>query len=306
MSWRYYFHPATYNLIIKQNGFFMTDKVMKIYTLMVNTLWNTSEKVTSTPRGSSSSALKKIVAAAIALTLSGQPAEAKTYNKQEFPTEMVANVPWEISPMTENVEQTNIPNYIDQAQKAVKKYYPQYEEYFKPIFDKINKLNKSFIEIINQNFDNAIKKSKDELKTEKQVYTMILMTLEKLVWKSSFYNDNNITKNEEERENEEWIASVITEFITEWFEEKWKEMEQRKKMTERIDNLFKKNSLTIEDTEELLDIIEELYNKIENTEYINDKRIKFIFNEYYTRSKNIWRQPNETWKKIIKRLKDHQ
>ena len=110
---------------------------------MVNTLWNAPEKVTSTPRGSSSSALKKIVAAAIALTLSGQPAEAKTYNKQEFSTEMVANVPWTISPMTENVEQTSVPNYINQAEAAVRKYYPQYEEYFKGIFEKINKLEQA-------------------------------------------------------------------------------------------------------------------------------------------------------------------
>ena len=38
---------------------------------------------------------------------------AKTYNKQEFPTEMVANVPWTISPMTENVEQNSVPNYVN-------------------------------------------------------------------------------------------------------------------------------------------------------------------------------------------------
>ena len=272
---------------------------------MVNSLWNAPEKVTSTPKGSSSSTLKKIVAAAIALTLSGQPAEAKTYNKQEFPTEMVANVPWTISPMTENVEQSSVPNYINQAKVAVRKYYPQYERYFTTIIEKISNLDKSLIKIINNNLDNAIKKSKDELKTEKQVYTMILMTIEKLDWKSSFYNDNNITKDEEEREDAEWIASVITEFISKWFEEKWKEVEKRKKMTERVKTLLKKDNITKEDTEELLDIIEELYNAIEDTEYMNDKSVKFIFNEYYTRSKDIWRQPNGTWKKIIKRIKDN-
>ena len=77
-------------------------------------------------------------------------------------------------------------------------------------------------------------------------------------------------------------------------------------MIDRIDNLLKKDTLTWEDTEELLDIIEEMYKRIENTEYFNDKRNKYIFSEYYTRSKDIWRQPNDTWKKIIKRLKDHQ
>ena len=84
------------------------------------------------------------------------------------------------SPKTQNVEQTNVPDYISQAKVAVKKYYPQYEEYFKPIFNKIDKIDKSLIEIINKYLDNAIKKSKDKLKTEKHIYTMVLMTIEKL------------------------------------------------------------------------------------------------------------------------------
>ena len=210
------------------------------------------------------------------------------------------------SPRTQNVEQTNVPDYISQAKVAVKKYYPQYEEYFKPIFDQISKLDKSLIDIINNNLDNAINKSKDELKTEKQVYTMVLMTIEKLDWKNTFCNDSSTAENEEEREDLEGISEVITEFIAKWFTEKWKEIEKWKIMTERVKTLSKKDNVTREDTEELLDIIEELYNAIENTEYLNDKRMKFIFNEYYTRSRDIWRQPNETWKKIIKWLKDHQ
>ena len=44
------------------------------------------------------------------------------------------------SPRTQNVEQTNVPDYISQAEAGVKKYYPQYEEYFKDIFSEIKKL----------------------------------------------------------------------------------------------------------------------------------------------------------------------
>jgi hypothetical protein len=85
-----------------------------------------------------------------------------------------------LSPMLQSITQSTTPDYIAQAKAAVRKYYPQYEEYFKPIFDQISKLDKSLIDIINNNLDNAINKSKDELKTEKQVYTMVLMTIEKL------------------------------------------------------------------------------------------------------------------------------
>jgi hypothetical protein len=41
------------------------------------------------------------------------------------------------SPRTQNVEQTNVPDYISQAEVGVKKYYPQYEEYFKGIIKEI-------------------------------------------------------------------------------------------------------------------------------------------------------------------------
>ena len=207
MSWRYYFHPATYNLIIKQNGFFMTDKVMKIYTLMVNTLWNTSERITSTPKEGSSSALKKIVATAIALTLSGQPAEAKTYNKQEFPTEMVANIPWTVSPMTENVEQSSVPNYVNQAQIAVKKYYPQYEEYFKDIINKIQNIWWYGNYLLNKEIKKQIWISWWLLTNEKDISTTILISFENIIWKQDFKKNIWITNND----NKYFVAKNITE-----------------------------------------------------------------------------------------------
>ena len=155
---------------------------------MVNTLWSTPEKATSTPNKSWSGMLKKIVAWAIALTLSGQPAEAKTFEKQEFPTEMITNVPWEISPMTENVEQASVPNYINQAQTWVKKYYPQYEEYFKNIFNNIEKW--SYEEyIVNKEIKRNLTVSWELLKSDKEIKTMILISLEKIVYNKDNFRD---------------------------------------------------------------------------------------------------------------------
>lgn len=124
--------------------------------------------------------LKKIVAWAIALTLSGQPVEAKTYEKQEFPTEMVANVPWEISPMTENIEQTNNTNYIKIAKIEIRKYYPNYEEYFKNIFNSI-KIWSYEEYIINKEINRSLKATWELLKSDKDIITMILISLEKIV-----------------------------------------------------------------------------------------------------------------------------
>jgi tRNA C32,U32 (ribose-2'-O)-methylase TrmJ len=133
------------------------------------------------------------------------------------------------------------------------------------------------------------------------------MTIEKLAWGNTFCSDNNIANNIEDKNTKEWVAEGIIYFIKEWFEKKNKEkniaIEKQKKINEWIKRLLAKDTLTREDKEELLNIIEELYNLIENTEYYNDKRNKFIFEEYIKRSKDIWRSPK---KEIVEWLKKNE
>ena len=58
-------------------------------------------------------------------------------------------------------------------------------------------------------------------------------------------------------------------------------------MTERVKTLSKKDNVTREDEEELLNIVEDIYNLIENTEFIKDKRNKPIFEKYLNISKEL-------------------
>ena len=110
------------------------------------------------------------------------------------------------SPRTQNVEQTNVPDYISQAKIAVKKYYPQYEEYFETIFSEINGLDKAYLNIINNNINRIIKNSKEIWTSERDIYTTILMTIEKLAWGNTFCSDNNIANNIEDKNTKEWVA----------------------------------------------------------------------------------------------------
>ena len=70
--------------------------------------------------------------------------------------------------------QQSTPDYISQAKIAVKKYYPQYEEYFKPIFTDLDKIDKGYQNIINENINNIIRKSKDIWTSEKNIYTVVV------------------------------------------------------------------------------------------------------------------------------------
>ena len=85
-----------------------------------------------------------------------------------------------ISPMTEDIEQTSVPNYIAQAEAGVKKYYPQYVDYFKPIFTRTYKLSTSSQNIINTKVQENFELFDEELPSEKDRITTILLVLEKI------------------------------------------------------------------------------------------------------------------------------
>ena len=85
------------------------------------------------------------------------------------------------SPRTQNVEQTNVPDYISQAQTAVKKYYPEYEEYFKPIFTRTYKLSTSSQNLINKKIQENFDLFEEELTSEKDKVTTILLVLENVI-----------------------------------------------------------------------------------------------------------------------------
>ena len=93
------------------------------------------------------------------------------------------------SPRTQNVEQTNVPDYISQTKAAVKKYYPQYEEYFNKIFTRANRLSISSQNLVNKKIDENFDLFEEELTSEKDKITTILLVLEKVI-----SNQNELSK----------------------------------------------------------------------------------------------------------------
>ena len=93
------------------------------------------------------------------------------------------------SPRTQNVEQTNVPDYISQAQTAVKQYYPQYEEYFNKIFTRANRLSISSQNLVNKKIQENFDLFEEELTSEKDKITTILLVLEKVI-----SNQNQLSK----------------------------------------------------------------------------------------------------------------
>ncbi len=82
-----------------------------------------------------------------------------------------------------------MPDYISQAQTAVKKYYPEYEEYYKPIFTRTYKLSTSSQNLINKKIQENFDLFDEELTSEKDKISTVLLVLEKVI-----SNQNQLSK----------------------------------------------------------------------------------------------------------------
>lgn len=147
--------------------------------------------------------------------------------------------------VTEINQQSNTHDYYSIAEAGVKKYYPQYEEYFKGIIKGVKSLWKYEEYLFNDEIDRNIINAWSLLKNEKEIVTTILISLEKGNWKKEFKTklwitaDSNINeisndiidwfirKYERTRSNldnyESEINSLIRKSNTQWRSSFWDE-----------------------------------------------------------------------------------
>jgi hypothetical protein len=118
----------------------------------------------------------------------------------------------------------------------VKKYYPQYEEYFKGIFKEIKWVWDYEMYLLNK----EIKKSLTlwwKWLNEKEIINSILISLENIIWEEKFIVENWISKNSKEyqiwAEIGEWFYKISIDEIKkiEWFK---KEIESLNKKLQNM------------------------------------------------------------------------
>jgi len=76
------------------------------------------------------------------------------------------------------VEQQTTPNYISLAEAGLKKYYPQYADYFEATLETIHTIPASIKNKINTIIEENFEIFEDDIKTEKDKITTILMFYE--------------------------------------------------------------------------------------------------------------------------------
>ncbi len=137
--------------------------------------------------------------------------------------------------VTEINQQSNTPDYYSIAEAGVKKYYPEYEEYFKGIIKDIKWLWDYEQYLFNKETNRNLLNAWGLLKNEKEIITTVLISIEKVNWKEDF--KKGIWISEDSNIND------VSNDIIEWFFRKHERIiNGLHKFEEEITNLTQKNN----------------------------------------------------------------
>ena len=213
------------------------------------------------------------------------------------------------------------PDYVGQAPAYVHKYYPQYEEYFKTVFDKIKTLKPHSIALLNEEIHENMELFEEDIKSEKDKRTIILMALEMLiVAKKEFTKAKDVQGPQGDNDYKYEIAESIEDDAIrrsrKEYEQSKKEYDQAKKRYDRIKAKNAKIGELIaitkrvndqgankEGMEQITKKMEEYFTIYNDEELKNEleqnKVISIIIKHYINYNKQIGRTPSALGQKFI-------
>jgi len=238
-----------------------------------------------------------IIAWSLFFTLWSQPAEAKTVEKNSNPIEMTSD---NASTITENVEQHSIPNYINQAEAWVKKYYPERNNYFETLFNEFKWGGTLYTKAFNAIIHEWIKKydTKNEINKEKDFIIITLLTIDNISNTKNFVNNENIKIEFNENNN---IKRLLWKICARKFQITLKNIKE--KLT-YLDNREKEVKIEELEPNDLLTEIEERFMKNFDPFDMNYfDNLKTRIKIYIELENQLWKEPTELAKKWIKEYK---
>ena len=215
------------------------------------------------------------------------------------------------SPIVENVEQQTTPDYMSQVEAGVKKYYPQYAEYFKTTIELINTVPTNIKNKINYLIHDNLDLFEDDITTEKDKITTILMFYETYFWKNLFSNQNDVKVISKElgydvrfsaaKEIGSWFIKTMGKKYQEIMQIELEVLDEKKAQNEKWKSW--NNSLeTIQwDLEKTLTIWMKLFDR-NLVEWKDMKNIKAILTDikHYIETCNItWKKPSAIGQRFI-------
>ena len=207
--------------------------------------------------------------------------------------------------------QSSTPDYIQKAKVGLTQYYPQFKDYFEPIFTRTFKLSTSSQNIINTKIHENFDLFDEELPTEKDKVTTILLVLENVISGQDQLSKsiNNTTRGKDLIAIAEEISNDINQQARDDRNQAKAEIEQTKQRTNLIKrrtnklneiiNYINSNEIKKETIGKIVDKMEEYFTLFEIKEIKEDQWLQKMIMHYINYTRQINRVPSKLGENFI-------
>ncbi|SHL28105.1 hypothetical protein [Xylanibacter ruminicola] len=193
--------------------------------------------------------------------------------------------------------QSSTPDYIQKAKVGLTQYYPQFKDYFEPIFGKIMGLKDSSRNLINSKIHDNLDTFSDEISSEKERNTVVLLVLERFVGKDQFQKSAVFGATDEDIRIA--VANEIVYDVELTIKKEIRGNEKRIAKLKEMISLVNNSTKSRETTEEIAIKIEEFFDLYEVNDIKNVSGLQNIIKQYINFNKQINRRPSPTGQKFI-------
>lgn len=206
--------------------------------------------------------------------------------------------------VTTSFAQSSTPDYVQKAKVGLNQYYPQFKDYFEPIFTRTFKLSTSSQNIINTKIHENFDLFDEELPTEKDRVTTILLVLEKVISGQVQLSKSieTTTKGKDLIEIADEISNDVNQQARADREQAEAEIDLIKRRTNKlneIEEIIKSNEISKETIGKIIDKTEEYFTLFEIEETQNNIGLQAILKHYINLTKQINRRPSPLGQKFI-------
>ena len=212
--------------------------------------------------------------------------------------------------VTTGFAQSSTPDYIQKAKIGLTQYYPQFKDYFEPIFAEYNRMGATVSNIFNTKIHENFQIFDEELTTDRDKCATILTAMDDILGDKTYINSKKVIDNSDGVDLINGIANEIANDIKVRFSREFRESRERlakseerlAKAMEKSEKIKKlKNTINANNAnpKPVLLAIEELLEVSELSEVKVDQGTQEIIKYYISISQKANHTPSATGQKFI-------
>ena len=206
--------------------------------------------------------------------------------------------------------QSSTPDYIQKAKVGLNQYYPQFKDYFEPIFAEYNRMGATVSNIFNTKIHENFQIFDEELTTDRDKCATILTAMDDILGDKTYINSKKVIDNSDGVDLINGIANEIANDIKVRFSREFRESRERlakseerlAKAMEKSEKIKKlKNAINANNAnpKPVLLAIEELLEVSELSEVKVDQGTQEIIKYYISISQKANHTPSPTGQKFV-------